>query len=118
MPSKSVRNNNPGNIRDSRFARRRGAPDTDGDGMANFPTSAQGFKGLMVLLGCNSYRYLSIEDALARYAPAADGNPVKAYVDYVCCQTGLSPNQELGLLSCPDLAAMAWAIAMFEGWQP
>lgn len=117
MPSKSTRNNNPGNIRRGRFAERRGAPDTDGDGMANFPTSAQGFRALLELLTGPSYRDLTIEEALNRYAPPGDHNPTAAYVDYVCKQTELSPSQVIGLLPAPDLGAVGWAMAMFEGWR-
>jgi hypothetical protein len=118
MPSKNFRNNNPGNIRASKFAEKRGAPDSDRDGFANFRTSAEGFRALVELLQGSSYRDLSIAEAITRWAPAADNNVPADYIAYVCRQTALASTQRLGLLPVPDLAAVAWAMAMFEGWKP
>lgn len=118
MASRSVRNNNPGNLRFSSFTERRGAKN-DGDGYAVFKTSALGFKAMVELLQASSYRDLTIRQALNRYAPPADNNPTNEYVDYVVKQIGVNPDFNLlNNLHPSTLVAMCWAMAMFEGWKP
>ena len=117
MSSRSYKNANPGNLRYSPFTERRGAVD-DGDGYAKFQTSALGFKAMVDLLQAGSYKFLSIKDALYRYAPPADSNPTSAYLEFICEQTKLDPDLILASLSRSELACLCWAMAMFEGWKP
>jgi len=116
VPSKSVSNNNPGNIIASAFARRRGGEDLDGDGFANFRSSAQGFRVMIELLSSVSYQSLSIQKAIERWAPAEDGNDPEAYVDFVCRATELPAWRVLMGLNTAEMASLAWAMAMYEGW--
>ena len=116
MPSVSFRNNNPGNIIASAFARRRGGRDLDNDGFANFRSSAQGFKAMVELLRSGSYQQLSIQKAIERWAPAEAGNNTEAYVDFVCRATDLPAWRTLLGLDTSEIASLAWAMAMFEGW--
>lgn len=116
MPqTRSYRNNNPGNIRAGSFANRHGATGSDAEGFAIWPTSAEGFAALVALLRTATYRALTIEAAINRYAPASE-NDSAAYVASVCGQTELSPDQVLGDLPPDELAGLAWAMAMHEGW--
>lgn len=116
MSSKSFRNNNPGNIVASAFARRRGGEDLDGDGFANFRSSAQGFRAMVELLSSAGYRSLSIQKAIERWAPAEDGNDPGAYADFVCKATGLAAWRVLLGLDPAEIASLAWAMTMYEGW--
>jgi hypothetical protein len=118
MSSRSFRNRNPGNLRYGPFAQAQGAIGQDERNLAVFATSARGFQAMLTLLSGGTYAKLSIAEALARYAPASDGNQPDRYVSFVCQQTGLAPQDCLGQLTCPQRAGLAWAMAMFEGWLP
>jgi len=113
--SVSRRNNNPGNIVASKFAERRGGYDSDGDGFANFPSSAIGFMALYELITCSSYRNLTIAQAIHRYAPASV-NPTAAYISYVTQATNLPQTTRIKNMTNSQVAGVCWAIAMFEGW--
>jgi hypothetical protein len=81
-PTRAQRNNNPGNLEYSAFTRAHGATGTDGR-FAIFSSSDAGFLCLIELLALAAYQSLSIEDAIARYAPANE-NDTEAYVNNVC----------------------------------
>ena len=116
MASKSFGNNNPGNIVASAFARRRGGEDLDGDGFANFRSSALGFRAMIELLSSGGYQGLSIQKAIERWAPVQDGNDPQAYTDFVCRATDLPAWRVLIGLNTAEMASLAWAMAMYEGW--
>ena len=95
--SRSWRNNNPGNLRSSKFA-----IGTDG-GYAKFKTAEEGkmalrwdltqkAKGETVtgLTGSST-----IEDLINVYAPASDKNNVEAYIKSIEYQTGLERDTKL-----------------------
>jgi hypothetical protein len=118
MSSRSFRNHNPGNLRYGDFARAHGATGHDDHNLAIFATSAQGFLAMVSLLSGATYAALTLKDAIARYAPSGDSNQPDKYALFVSQQTGMTPETILGQMSCPQLAAVAWAMAMFEGWLP
>lgn len=68
------RNNNPGNIEFGNYARSMGAIGTDGR-FAVFPTYAMGkrAKEALIFEGAN-YRGITLEQAIARYAPPSENN--------------------------------------------
>ena len=82
--SRSHRNNNPGNIKGGSYADRHGAIGVDDGGFAIFSDPAAGRDALENLLfNTETYPTLTVEDAIARYAPAADNNDVDAYINSV-----------------------------------
>lgn len=117
MPSRSARNKNPGNLAYGQFSQAQGATGQDGH-LAIFKTSAQGFRAMMTLLSGSIYGALSLKDAIARYAPSNDNNQPEVYANFVSEQTDVALETHLNQLSCPQLAGVAWAMVMFEGWQP
>lgn len=87
----AVRNNNPGNLRDS-----------DGSWI-KFKTPEEGFKGLMGYLerakAGDHPRYnknQTLYQFFAIYAPAADSNNPKKYAEDVARHLGISPNTPIG----------------------
>lgn len=110
---RSIRNNNPGNIKVSEWTRRQpGFVGSDGE-FAIFDSPAAGRQAQLALLG----NYIesghnTITAIVGRWAPATDGNPTGAYVDYVARRTGLNPNEPL---SPRDVSRVADAMAQFEG---
>ena len=58
---------------------------------AHFPTAAQGWAALEHLLLTDSYRSLTIEQAINRYAPPVENNTVN-YVSVVCRLVGCAPD--------------------------
>jgi len=116
MASRSCRNNNPGNIRFGPFTAKRGAVD-DGEGYAKFATPMQGLAAMFDLLASESYRPLMLVDAIKRYAPAADNNRPKEYLEYVCQRAGTSPGWVLGQMDPFQLLRVVEAMSRFEGWR-
>ena len=77
--SRSYRNNNPGNITAGSFTERYGAVGSDGR-FAIFASYDDGRYALRVLLfNTRVYPTLTVEEAIARYAPASE-NDVEVYV--------------------------------------
>jgi hypothetical protein len=91
FPTRAQRNNNPGNLEDSEFTRAHGATGTDGR-FAIFPSSDTGFLCLIELLSLAAYQTCSINDAIARYAPANE-NDTREYIDNVCTWCEIAPTQ-------------------------
>ncbi len=97
--SRARRNNNPGNLDYGPFAIAHGAtrieeipPDIHEPArFAYFPTPDVGFAALQALLESSEYAGLTVEAALAKYAPASE-NDTSAYVHNVCGWVGCSPD--------------------------
>lgn len=113
--SRADRNNNPGNIKDGRFAQSQpGYAGRDKDGFARFASADHGFAAMEALLS----RYLrkgkdNLSSIIGTWAPASENN-VGAYVSHVSKLTGIAPNQRVG---ADRLAAVARAMAMHEGFK-
>jgi uncharacterized protein (TIGR02594 family) len=112
--SRSWRNFNPGNIRKGDFAISMGSIGDDGS-FAIFPDKATGRDAIVGLLRGNSYRHLTLEKGIARYAPPQENNTTR-YVDFVTGQTGIVPDAVLGDLLIADVRKVAGAIEKMEGW--
>ena len=112
--SRSWRNNNPGNIIKSNFADAQGAIGDD-DTFAIFPSEGIGFDAIVQLLRTRTYGALSLEDAIARYAPPTE-NDTASYVAFVSSKTGIESHEILGDLGIDKIRAIARAIRSMEGW--
>jgi len=114
--TRAWRNNNPGNIRGGDFARGRGAIGNAG-GFAVFADYETGFAALLALLRAPSYRQLTIEQTITRYAPPVENN-TDAYIASVEKITGVPRAAPLMMLSDAALHAFAKAIERHEGYKP
>lgn len=116
MPSKSFRNNSPGNIRFGKFTQGYGAIN-DGTGFAKFTTAIQGTAAMVDLLAGPGYRDLTVEQALHRYAPRSE-NDTDKYLKYVCDKSALDRDQVLNQLDPFEVLDLVRAMIQFEGWIP
>jgi hypothetical protein len=114
--TRSWRDNNPGNIEYGSFARSHGAIGTDGR-FAIFPDAQTGRNALTALLGTRSYQGLTVQGAIARFAPPTENNTT-AYTNSIRRQTGLDPNTSMRSLTPAQLRAVTDAIQRHEGWRP
>ena len=69
-----------------------------------------------LLLG-DSYRNLTIADAISRYAPPIE-NDTAAYQRRLAQLTGQSINRRISELNDTELEKVVNAIRTIEGWQP
>ncbi|MCQ2574646.1 MAG: hypothetical protein MJ156_00895 [Alphaproteobacteria bacterium] len=110
------RNNNPGNIIMGDFAKQYGAVQSNGR-FAVFPDAQAGKRAVKALLNSNSYRNLTISEAIHRWCPWGDGNNnPDSYVKRVRNLTNLNPSQAINTLTTSELDAVANAIQTVEGW--
>lgn len=100
--SRAQRNNNPGNVVAGTFALHYGCCGSDRKGIAYgepgfaiFPTIDDGWRCLEAVLGTPRYRGRTVEQMVAIYAPASDGNDIAAYTKAICEMTGLKPTDTL-----------------------
>ncbi|MBO7644796.1 MAG: hypothetical protein J6S57_00645 [Alphaproteobacteria bacterium] len=115
--SASWRNNNPGNIRKSEFARQNGAAG-ETDKWAVFPDEKTGLRAITKLLQTKNYINLSIKQAMNRWAPSSDSNNPDRYAKHVSERTGLPIDSVIKDLNDDDLMKMARAMQIIEGWTP
>ena len=113
------RNLNPGNLKYGNFARQFGALGKGWGNHSIFPTFEAGSYAMEMLLFGNQsvYHNLSIAQAIARYAPSADGNQPRRYAGFVAERTGVSVNTILGNLGPNHRQRMLDAMRTFEGFR-
>lgn len=115
--SPAWRNNNPGNVIKSPFARENGSI-----GYANkfavFPDYETGRKAMARLLRGGKYRELSVFDAVAAYAPAKDKNNVVNYRKLLKQFTKLDISRKYKSLNADEFQLVLNAIQRIEGWTP
>ena len=115
--SRSWRNNNPGNIEYGAFARRHGAMGSDGR-FAVFPTVEAGRAAMSSLLfESPSYRGLTIQGAVNRYAPPTE-NDSRNYAAGIASALGLPASTPLSALSPEQRNTMLDTMQRIEGWTP
>lgn len=112
--SRSWRNNNPGNIRYSQFARNHGAIGMAG-GFAVFADIVSGQAALLSLLSGPTYIGLTISAAISRYAPPNENNTAN-YERLIARLTGLEITRVLNTLTAGELRLVASAIETIEGY--
>ena len=107
--TRAWRNNNPGNIR--------AASNQIGSagGFAVFADYETGFQAVVDLLQTNSYNSLSINDAIARYAPPSE-NDTANYQSMLTQMTGLDTERTINSLTPNELNRVALAIQRIEGY--
>ena len=106
---KSVRNNNPGNLR---FANQRGSTGKDASGFAIFSTPEAGMVALEKQIRLDMGRGDTLQKFINDYAPAADKNNPRKYIQFVSEQTGIQPGEQIPESKIPLLMA---AIVQMEG---
>ncbi|MER2193330.1 hypothetical protein ABS771_08465 [Methylobacterium brachiatum] len=116
--SRAWRNFNPGNLKDSPFTRRMGSTGRDAGGFAVFPDDATGRKAQEALLfNSDSYKNLSIRDAIARYAPGSDGNDPASYAGQMARAAGVGVDTKLSDLTPDQRSKLLDAQRDKEGWR-
>ncbi len=113
--TRAWRNQNPGNIRYSEFSRRMGAIGTAG-GFAVFPDEETGMRAISELMRTDTYSKLTIAGAISRYAPPSENNTA-GYHRRIGELTGLSINRRVSDLNDDEIARIASAIRVIEGWE-
>jgi hypothetical protein len=109
------RNNNPGNIEYGEFAKRMGAIGSDGR-FAIFPNYETGRRAKEHLLfNTNSYRNLTLDQAINRYAPSFENN-TSAYIQNVAASAGVDPNTKMSDIPESQRAAILDAFERQEGF--
>ncbi len=111
------RNNNPGNIVKSEFARKNGGVG-ETDKWAVFPDENTGLHAIVTLLQTDRYINLSLKDAMNRWSPSNDGNNPDRYAKHISEMTGIPINAVIKNLSDNDLMKIARAMQKIEGWTP
>lgn len=116
---RNLRNNNPGNIRFEKggFAEKHGATGADDKGFAIFPTMEAGEQAQKDLLfKTESYKNLTTDQAISRYAPSSENN-TGAYQNMIKKSLGSSydPNKKLSEYSEQDQQKIVTAMQKMEG---
>lgn len=123
MPSRSKRNNNPGNLRASKWTRgrpgyagedRKGVPDGV-PGFAVFDTWWHGLQAMGDLLQLPAYQDKDVRGLIYRYAPMAENDSAR-YVTQVCMRAGCKPEDPVAKMSPVQFLAMLEAMIVHEGW--
>lgn len=118
MPSKSVRNNNPGNLRASEWIQARpGYATSDAQGFAVFDSWWSGLKAMGDLLHLPKYQAMDVRGMISRYAPASE-NDTARYITRVCMRAGCKPEDGLARMTPAQFMAMLEAMVVHEGWLP
>ncbi len=113
--TRAWRNNNPGCIRYSQFARDHGAIGRAGN-FAVFPDAQTGAAAIGALLQTDKYRDLTIAAAITKYAPPHE-NDTRSYQQRLAKMTGLPITLKLRDLNAQQLSAVVGAIRVLEGWR-
>jgi hypothetical protein len=110
----SVRNNNPGNIRDTGIAWE-GRTGSSG-GFVTFDTPSMGVRAMTKNLYTYQNRGLStVNQMISTWAPPSE-NDTRGYVNFVANRMGIDPNTPISLASNPALAqSMIGAMIQMEG---
>jgi hypothetical protein len=107
------RDNNPGDIVSGGFVNRHGAIGADGR-FGVFTSAGQGRAALDALLHSPAYSSLSVNAAVAKYAPAFENNTA-GYAQFLQNAVGVSGNTPLSSLSPSQMNALENGIAHYEG---
>lgn len=112
--TRAWRNNNPGCLRYSEFTVAQGAIGYAG-GFAVFPDAETGMRAICTLLKSDSYKNLTISQAISKYAPPHE-NDTASYNMNLQKLTGMHPTTKLSELSNAQIQHVARAIRRVEGW--
>lgn len=117
--ARGIRNNNPGNLEYSKTNPWVGQTGDDGR-FAKFETPEHGIRALgRNLLSYQRQGIDTVSDIINRWAPPSDNNNTDAYIQAVCAQLGVTPDQQLDASNPDTLKALCAAIIHHEnGNQP
>ena len=118
----SWRNNNPGNLKYGPFAKARGALGSGSGGHAIFPTYWVGRAAMKDLLFGKDSNYinLTLEKAIARYAPSSDRkarNRPKTYARFLSRETGVPMNKVLADCTEEEKEKLLKKMIVYEGFK-
>lgn len=114
--ARNWRNNNPGNIEFGPFAQAAGAVGSDGR-FAVFPSYEQGRAAKeQLIFSSPSYRDLTLEQAISRYAPPSENN-TSAYLNAVTRAANVSKDTRMGQMAPATRQAVLDAMQKVEGFQ-
>jgi RHS repeat-associated protein len=111
------RDNNPGNIEatgDNAPGGSEGAIGANGR-FAIFPDYATGYQAVLDLLQGPTYSGMTLQDAIARWAPPVENNTA-AYQSYVSGASNMPLNTQLSTMNAAQINALAGAIQAHEGF--
>ncbi|EOC1103883.1 hypothetical protein AAAW41_003069 [Cronobacter sakazakii] len=117
--ARGIRNNNPGNLEASDSNPWQGQTGSDGR-FAKFETPEHGIRALgRNLLSYQRQGIDTVNDIINRWAPPEDNNDTASYIQAVCAQLGVEPNQPVNASDPDTLKALCAAIIHHEnGEQP
>lgn len=117
--ARGIRNNNPGNLEYSKTNPWVGQTGDDGR-FAKFETPEHGIRALgRNLLSYQRQGIDTVNDIINRWAPPSDNNNTDAYIQAVCAQLGVTPDQSLDASNPDTLKALCASIIQHEnGSQP
>lgn len=116
MPTRGLRNNNPGNIDKGRDSWDGLDPSGSDPRFCTFTSMAYGCRALIRTLMTYHTKYglVTVEEIINRWAPPVENN-TKAYVNHVCQRLGVEPDHPLGFDGNPQVYLhLARAIAYHE----
>lgn len=117
--ARGIRNNNPGNLEYSKTNPWVGQTGDDGR-FAKFETPEHGIRALgRNLLSYQRQGIDTVNDIINRWAPPSDNNNTDAYIQAVCAQLGVTPDQPIDASNPDTLKALCASIIQHEnGSQP
>ena len=112
--SRGLKNNNPGNIRQSAVKYRGEVPSTD-PAFKQFAAVAWGYRAVFMLLYTYQVRHglHTIREMIVRYAPPNE-NRTDIYVDFVSRCAGVEADGKLDTLSRTQMIPVVSAISRME----
>jgi RHS repeat-associated protein len=113
--TRAWRNNNPGNLRGGSFSTRHGSIGTAGN-FAVFGDLDTGGQAQAALLTGSTYGGLSIDDAIARYAPASENNTAR-YQAIVRRAAGVDGSTLMRDLTAEQMQSVLAAMRRHEGFR-
>lgn len=115
--ARNWRNNNPGNLEYGEFAKSLGAVGSDGR-FAVFPSYEAGRQAKERLIFASpSYRDLTLEQAISRYAPPNENN-TRSYINQVAAAAGVPASTPMNQIPSTVRGNILNAMERVEGFKP
>lgn len=115
--ARNWRNNNPGNLEYGNFAKSLGAVGSDGR-FAVFPSYEAGRQAKeQLIFSSPSYRDLTLEQAISRYAPPNENN-TRSYINQVAAAAGVPASTPMSQIPQSVRGNMLNAMERVEGFSP
>lgn len=112
--SRGLKNNNPGNIRQSGTRYLGEVRPSQDKAFKQFETIAWGYRAMFVLLDSYCRRgYLTLRQMISRYAPPVENN-TQVYLDFVCCRTGIHPDSPIDTHHAATMMLIVAAMSRIE----